>query len=128
MTSQDLIRYVELGNRPCVVYCEKKYEGICCMLKVIRNNTIFLDYDDTYDDADSEGAFRATFNFDSFDKMLQAIESFVEKPLAELLINPYCYDKFECSEPQWLDFQWDLYNGKIKLLNNYSNFFIGDFW
>lgn len=128
MTSQDLISYIELGRLPVIVYCEKKYEGICCMLKVSRNNTIFLDYDDTYIDAESKGTFRATFKYDSFDKMLQAIEKFTKNDLNELVINPYCYDKFSGEEPKWLEFQWDLYNGKIKLLDNYNEFFIGDFW
>lgn len=95
------------------------------MLKATKNNIIFLDYDDA---DDSEGAFRATFQFDTFDQMLQSIEAFTETELTELVINPNCYDKFECSKPEWIKFQWDLYNGKIKLLNNYSKFSIGDFW
>lgn len=127
MTIQELKRYLEIGKLPVVIFCEKRYEGICCMLKITRNNKLFLDYDDTYNDADS-GAFRATFIFDSFDKLIRSVENFTNRALNELIINPYCYDKFECSEPQWLDFQWDLYNGKVQMLQDYCDFFIGDFW
>ncbi len=128
LTVEELVRYIELGKYPPVIYCEKKYEGICCMLKLVKNNTVFLDYDDTYDDSESEGAFRATFKFDSFDKMIAAIEKFTHKSICELTINPYCYDLFDCIEPKWDDFKLDLYNGKIGMMDNYDDFFIGDFY
>lgn len=66
MTEQELKNYLKVGKLPAVVFCDKRYEGICCMLKVTRGNRVFLDYEDTYDDASSEGAFRATFLFRSF--------------------------------------------------------------
>lgn len=128
MTVEELNRYVEIGKLPVVIYCEKRYEGICCMLKLIKDNKVFLDFDDTYDDGASEGAFRATFKFDSFDRLIQAVEQYTDTKLSELTINPYCYEKFECTEPQWSAFQWDLYHGKIAMLQDYSDFYIGDFW
>lgn len=128
MTIEELNRHIRIGKLPVVIYCDKRYEGICCMLKITENNELFLDYDDTYDDADSEGGFRATFIFDSFEIMVQAVEDFTNMKLDDLTINPYCYDKFECEEPQWTEFQWDLYNGKIQMLKKYSEFFIGSFW
>ena len=128
MKTEDLVRYIELGSLPVVVYCEKKYEGICLMLKVIKNNTVFLDYDTVYDDAESEGAFRASFQYDSFESMIAAIERFTGKALDELVLNPYCYELFACTKPAIKDFQWDLYNGNIRLLDGYSKFQIGSFW
>ena len=128
MTEQELKNYLKVGKLPAVVFCEKRYEGICCMLKVTRGNKVFLDYDDTYDDASSEGAFRATFLFDSFDMMIRSIEDFTKSKLNGLTLNPYCYDKFICTEPQWEDFKWDLYNGKIQMLDDYTDFFIGSYW
>ena len=128
LTIEDMVRYIELGKYPTVIYCEKKYEGICCMLKLVKNNTVFLDYDDTYDDSRSEGAFRATFKFDSFDRMIAAIEKFTHKSICELTVNPYCYELFDCITPQWNDFKWDLYNGKIEMMDNYNDFHIGSFY
>ena len=127
LTTEELVRYIELGNCPPVVYCEKKYEGICCLLRVTKNNTVFLDYDHTYEN-DSEGGFRATFIFDSFEKMISSIEKFTHKSIAELTINPYCYELFESPEPQYTDFHWDVYNGKIDMMEDYADFFIGDFY
>lgn len=128
MTKEELIRYIELGNYPPVVYCEKKYEGICCLLRVTKNNTVFLDYDQTYDDRDSEGGFRATFKFDSFENMLSSIEIFTHKSIAELTINPYCYELFESPEPQFTDLRLDVYNGKIDMMEDYADFIIGDLY
>ena len=128
MTTEDLVRYIELGKYPPVVYCEKKYEGICCMLKPVKDHTVFLDYDDTYDDNQSEGGFRAHFKFASFDTMIAAIERFTHKRICELTINPYCYDLFDCIKPQWDAFKRDLYNGKIPMMDGYDDFWIGDFY
>lgn len=128
MESRELIKYVETGRLPVVIYCEKRYDGICCMLKVTRNNKVFLDYDDTYDDAESEGGFRASFRYASFDEMTEAVERFTNKSLGELTIEPKCYELFDCEKPQWKEFQWDLYNGSIKMLDGYSNLNIGSLW
>lgn len=128
MGSQELIKNIETGRLPVVIYCEKRYEGICCMLNVTRNNKVFLDYDDTYDDAESEGGFRAVFRYESFDKMAEAVERFTNKSLAELTIEPKCYELFDCEKPQWKEFQWELYNGSIKMLDGYSNLNIGSLW
>lgn len=128
MTAEELKRYIEVGRLPAVVYCEKKYEGVCLMLKVTRNNTLFLDYDTAYDDAESEGGFRAQFRYDSFESMIRSIERFTGKSLDELVLNPYCYELFDCETPQITDFQWDLYNGNIKLPDGYTELHIGSFW
>lgn len=96
------------------------------MLKLTRNNKIFLDFADNIN-SDSEGDFRATFVYDSFEELLKAVENFTGRKLSELSINPDV-SHISCSNPAWLDFQWDLYNGKVKMLENYKNFFIGDLW
>ena len=125
---QDLIKHIEIGKLPVVVYCEKKYDGICCMLKLTKNNTVFLDYDDTYDDSDSEGSFRAIFKYDSFDEMINAIERYTNRKLSELVLEPCCYELFECVKPQWQEFKWELYNGNIQMLDGYESFRIGSFY
>ncbi|HAG13028.1 MAG TPA: hypothetical protein DCG49_04110 [Ruminococcus sp.] len=127
MTVQDLLRYISVGKQPVVIFCEKKYEGICCLLKVLNDHTLLLDYDSDYDGTD--GAFRATLRYASFDKMCRAVEAFTKKSLAELEINPYCYELFACEEPQISAFQWDLYNGRIAFPEDYESLMIGDcFW
>lgn len=128
MTIDELKTHIQIGKLPVVIYCEKKYNGICCMIKLIKDNIVFLDYDDTYEDADSEGGFRATFSFNSFEKMIESIERFTNMKLQELTINPYCYEKFENDEPDWLTFQWDLYNNNIPFLSGFNEFFIGSIW
>ena len=128
MTREELIRCIEVGSLPAVVWCEKKYEGICCILKITKDNTVFLDYDDTYDDCDAEGGFRATFQYASFERMIAAIEQFTGKDLRELMLNPYAYDLFACAAPEWEAFQWDLYHGRIPMLQDYASFMIGSFF
>ncbi|MBR5514340.1 MAG: hypothetical protein IKV85_10225 [Ruminococcus sp.] len=96
------------------------------MLKLTKNNKIFLDFTDN-NNPDSDGDFRATFIFDSFEKLIKEVEYFTDRKLNELSIHPDV-PYISSSSPAWLDFQWDLYNGKVKMLENYKNFFIGDLW
>ena len=128
MGSQELIKNIETGRLPVVIYCEKRYEGICCMLKVTRNNKVFLGYDDTYDDAESEGGFRAVSGMNHLIKWQRLSNALPIKSLAELTIEPKCYELFDCEKPQWKEFQWDLYNGSIKMLDGYSDLNIGSLW
>lgn len=128
LTENELITSINIGKLPVVIYCEKQYEGICCMLKVTKNNTLFLDYTDTYDDADSDGDFRAQFVYDSLEKLIRSVEVFTGQALSQLDIEPRCYDKFKCDKPEWQKLQWDIYNGKIRFPDNFSKFSIGDMW
>ena len=128
MTKEDLIRHITLGSLPVLVWCEKKYEGICCMLKITTGNTVFLDYDQICDDCDSEGGFRATFRYASPERMIAAIEHFTGKNLRDLTCNPQCSELFVCKEPQWQAFQWALYRGEIPMLKDAESAFIGDFF
>ena len=122
MEIQELYKYLEIGKLPVLIYCEEKYNGIWCMLQLTKNNKIFLDFTDN-----SEGDFRATFVYDSFEELLKAVENFIGCKVSELSINPDV-THISGSNPAWLDFQWDLYNGKVKMLENYKKIFIGDLW
>ena len=48
--------------------------------------------------------------------------------LRELILNPYAYDLFACASPEWEAFQWDLYHGRIPMLQDYASFMIGSFF
>ena len=126
MEIQELHKHIEIGNLPVLIYCEEKYNGIWRMLKLTKNNKIFLDFTDN-NNPDSESNFRATFIFYSFEKLLKEVEYFTGRKLNELSIYPDV-SHISKSNLAWLDFQWDLYNGKAKMLENYKNFFIGDLW
>lgn len=126
MEIQELHKYLEIGKLPVLIYCEEKYNGIWCMLQLTKNNKIFLDFTDNIN-SNSEGDFRTTFVYDSFEELLKAVENFTGRKVSELSINPDV-THISGSNPAWLDFQWDLYNGKVKMLENYKKIFIGDLW
>ena len=57
------------------------------MLQLTKNNKIFLDFTDNIN-SNSEGDFRTTFVYDSFEELLKAVENFTGRKVSELSINP----------------------------------------
>ena len=128
MTEEALRIHIELGRDPVTVHCEKMYDGICRMIRIAKDNLVFLDYDDT-DDAGSEGAFRVTFQFDSLVSIIRSIANFTGKPLEAWQANAYNPEDFACDSPAWRTLQWDVYHGKIPLLSGSKTYWIGSlFW
>lgn len=129
MTEEELITYIEIGRCPILVYCEKMYEGICRMIRITKNHTVFLDYSNMADDAASEGEFRVTFQYDAFPEMVHAIEQFIGSPLSDWQANCWNPEDFACEEPEYLQLQWDVYHHKIPFLLGTKERYIGDlFW
>lgn len=128
MTEQELRGALAVGRTPVLIFCEKQYEGICRMLKIKDEHTVFLDYDDTADDAASEGAFRVTIRYADFACMVQAVEQFTGKPLEALELNPRCEALFACDKPQWEQVRRDVYSGSIPMLTGYEACSIGSIY
>ena len=124
VTENDLIRHINIGKLPVIIYRRKQYEGIYCMLKVTKCNKLFLDYSD----ADDDGGFRASFVYDSLEALISSVEKYTGLSLSQLEIESQYSDDFICDTPEWTKFQWDVYNGRIKFPENYSTFSIGDLW
>lgn len=123
MDISELNKYIQVGSLPVGIYCKKEYRGICCVLRITKENTLFLDYDD----ANTDAVFRATFEYDTFEKMLTSIEQYTGLKLENLKIEFDVTNYLVKNEnPDWRSLQWDLYNGKIRFLEDYKSFSIGD--
>lgn len=128
MTINELKKYIELGNLPVLVDCKKEYAGICRMIKLTKNNIVFLDYGDSAIDSRSEGGFRVRFKYDTFENMVHSIEDFTGKMIDKWEPNKYDENDFECEYPDFEALKSDVYNNKISFLKNYIEFSIGDIY
>ena len=94
MEIQELHKHLEIGKLPVLIYCEEKYNGIWCMLQLTKNNKIFLDFTDNIN-SDSEGDFRATFVYDSFEELLKEYKSeHLENVIYSSATVLYCSNAF----------------------------------
>lgn len=125
MDSAQLRNYINLGKAPISIFAGRAYENIDRILRFTKGNTVFLDFEDEWDD---EGGLRVTFTYDSFEDMVSAAEKYIGSDISDWKIvweNP---SKKAAQISEWQKLQEDVYSHRIAFPENYSSFFIGSLY
>lgn len=127
MDINELVKQVNIGNVPITIYKCDVYDGIYCFIRITKNNKVFLDYNTESYDNSAEGGFRATFIYETFEKMIYSLEKYTK-----LGIDSWTpvYIDFESINRNcdWISFKKDLYYHKVPFLTGYDKMIIGDIY
>lgn len=127
MEINELKRRINIGNVPVKVFTYKYNELIDINIKITKNNTVFYDYDNIEEYDTEEGGVRITFVFESFNKMIESINDFINSmdKLNKIPQN----DISITNEEAWMQVKNDFFYHKIKLLKNSKEWYIGEaYW
>lgn len=125
MKKEELNKYIRLGKNPITVFKNEIYSGITTLIRVKKNNVVFLDFEDGLS---TEGNLRISFNFKSFDDMISSIEEYSGFNISDLeIINEYTSNNSNLSA-NWQQLKIDVYDNNIKMLKGYESFSIGDIY
>lgn len=125
MNIMDLTKCIRIGNIPITIYHHKVYTGIYCFIRITRNNTVFLDFDDT---SNTEGGFRAKFVYETIDSMIKSIENYTNSKIDDWSLENHEINLLKNEESDWIKFKNDLYYKKIPFLTDFKRMYIGDLY
>lgn len=126
MEISELIKRINIGNVPITVYVNEIYEGIYCFVSITKKNTVFLDYDDE-SIVNSEGGFRATFIYETLEKMICSLVKYTKLDIENW--TPIYIDSENINRNgDWISFKRDLYYHKVPFLTGYDKMIIGDIY
>lgn len=124
MDMAELKRFINLGSLPITVFRKPFLGNIDIVIRLTKGNCVFLDYENR-----ENGEMRITLEYDSFDKMIEAIEKYVggDTDLYKIYLDRP-EDK-ETNLEDWSKLQEYVYEHKIDLLDNYKTLIIGSaYW
>lgn len=98
MKIEELRRYVQLGKMPVPVFIKNAYSGIHVVIRISKNNVVFLDYEDN---VSTEGNLRITFKFKTFEDMVYSIEEYTGVNIETLNIVDELCKYSSASDGNW---------------------------
>lgn len=128
MEIDELKRQINIGNVPVTVFTRRYNQIININIKLTKDYTVFYDYDNIEEYDTEEGGVRITFVFDSFDKMIESVNDYINSN--DRSENDFADNDIPITmEEAWLQVKNDFFSHKIKLLKDSREWYIGEvYW